>query len=480
MLERTALSTAATLLLAACASGPDYRPPTRVSAASFVNAPTPGGPVNAADANTLAAFWRGFGDPVLDNLVQAALQANLDLRIAQTRLTEARAVLLGAQADAMPDVSVEANATRSLAPAYSQPGATRSQRTGSVYTFSALMNWELDLFGRNARATESAAALVSAQELGVGSAQVAVVAALANGYLRLRGLQQRLVVAEESLLNQREALRVIEARLAVGRSSQFDVARSRNLVASTEATLPALQAQAARAVHGIATLTGQPVAQVTQALAERAPLPGLPITDLAGLPVGAPELLLRRRPDIQVAERQLAAATADVGVAAADRFPRLSLNGLLGLNSNRAGDLTSSGAGVYSLGASLSWAAFDFGRTRSRVDAAQARSDRSLLQYKQTVLTALEETENALSGYTRIAQEAAQWELAANSAQEAADIARKRLSAGTTDLLAVLDAERQALVSRDQWVQAQAGTATALVDVYRALGGGWTDAARRP
>jgi outer membrane protein, multidrug efflux system len=301
-----------------------------------------------------------------------------------------------------------------------------------------------------------------------------LVAALANDYLRLRGLQQRLVVAEESLLNLREALRVTEARLAAGRTTQFDVARARNLVASTAATLPALDAQAARAIHRIATLSAQPTAQVTQTLSERAPLPGLPFTDLARLPVGTPEWLLRRRPDIQVAERQLAAATADVGVAVADRFPRLSLSGLLGLNSNRVGDLLSSGAATYSIGASLTWAALDFGRTQSRVDAAQARSARSLLQYEQTVLTALEETENALSGFSRGAQQVAEWDVASRSAQEAAEIARKRFAAGSTDLLPVLDAERQALNSRDQWAQAQADTASALVDVYRALGGGWS------
>jgi outer membrane protein, multidrug efflux system len=487
-LVRTAQLSLMTLLLAGCVSGPDYKPPAARVSASFLNAPAPNGPLGTTDTAALAAsravsladFWRGFADPVLDSLVQAAVLANLDLRTAQTRLSEARALLLGTQAQSLPSVAVEANATRSLAPGYLQPGASRSQRTGTVYTPAALMNWELDLFGRNARAAESAAALVSAHELGVGAAQAVVVAAVARDYLNLRGLQQRLVVAEESLLNLREALRVTEARWAAGRSTPFDVARARNLVASTAATLPALQAQAARAMHRIATLGGQPAAQVAQALAQRAPLPGLPFTDLARLPVGTPELLLRRRPDIQVAERQLAAATADVGVAVADRFPRISLSGLLGLSSNRAGDLASSGAGIFTLGASLSWAAWDFGRTQSRVDAAQARSDRSLLQYEQTVLTALEETENALNGFTHSVQQATALEAASRSAQEAAEIARKRFAAGTIDLLPVLDAERQVLAARDRWMQAQADTATALVDVYRALGGGWTAAVQRP
>ncbi|MBC7939559.1 MAG: TolC family protein, partial [Chitinophagaceae bacterium] len=236
---------------------------------------------------------------------------------------------------------------------------------------------------------------------------------------------------------------------------------------------PALQAQAARTVHRLATLTGVPLAELTASLAPRRPLPGLPATDLAQLPLGAPEALLRRRPDIQVAERQLASATAEIGVAAAERFPRLSLSGLLGLNSNRAGDLSGGGAAVYTLGASLSWTALDFGRISARVQATEARAARSLLVYEQTVLTALEETENALSGYTRSAQQAAELTTAAQSAQEAAAIARVRFAAGSIDQLSVLDAERQLLAARDQLAQVEVGTATALVDVYRALGGGW-------
>jgi outer membrane protein, multidrug efflux system len=464
--------------VAGCASGPDYRAPALPMAASFVNAPALASPLQTADAATLANFWAQFGDPGLDRLVQTALQANLDVRIAQARLVEAQATLQGTQADALPSFGAQASATRSLAPEWQQPGASRSQRTGTVYSPAGIMNWELDLFGRNARASESAAALVSAQTLGVGGAQAAVVAAVARNYLNLRGLQQRLTFAEDSLINQRETLRLTEVRLAAGRGTQFDVARARNQVATTAATVPALHAQAAVAVHRLATLTSLPQADVTQSLAQRSPLPGLPVTDLARLPIGGPEALLRRRPDIQVAERQLAASSAEVGVAVADRFPRISLSGLLGLNSNRAGDLSSSGAGVYSLGASLSWTAFDFGRITARVQASEARTSRSLLVYEQTVLTALEETENALSGYTRSAQQAAELTTAARSAQEAATIARNRFAAGSIDQLSVLDVERQLLAARDQLAQVDTATAVALVDIYRALGGGWQSAAQ--
>ncbi len=471
--------------LTGCATGPDHQAPAVAVPSSFANAPSSGppsgpsaaGPAASPDEAALAAFWQQFQDPLLDRLMQQAWAANLDLRIAQARLAEARAALLGAQAEALPVVGLDAAATRSLSPQWQQPGASRSQRTTSVYAPSALMNWELDLFGRVQRSTESAAATVSAQELGIGSAQVALAGAVATNYLTLRGLQQRLAVAQDSLSNQQEALRLTQVRVDAGRGTAFDVARARNLVASTAAGIPALQLQTTRAVQRLATLTNQPGSTMAEALSTPQPLPGLPVSDLSLWPVGTPAELLRRRPDIRIAERQLAASSADVGVAMAERFPRLSLSGLLGLNSNRLGDLSSSGAAVASLGAALSWTAFDFGRTDARVQGAEARSQRSLLVYEQTVTTAIEEAENALSGYTRNAQQAVALREAARSAQQAADIARSRYAGGSIDQLALLDAERQLLSARDQLVATDTNTATALVEVYRALGGGWRVAA---
>ncbi len=460
---------AAAWLLAGCASGPDYKPHSATLPAGYAQAPAS----VAADEAALAAFWQQFGDPVLDRLMQQARTANLDVRIARERLVEAQAVLLGTVADARPSLGVQADATRSVAPEWQQPGRSRSERTGSVFAPSVVMNWELDLFGRNRRSSESAAALVSAQELGIGGAQVALAGAVATNYLSLRGLQQRLAVAQESLANQREALRLTEVRVAAGRGTALEVARARNLVAGTAATVPALQTQVQRTVQRLATLVSQPAPFVAAEVATLLPLPRLPAAELAQWPVGTPAELLRRRPDIRAAERQLAASHADIGVAMADRFPRVSLSGLLGLNSNRLGELASGGAAVASLGASLSWSAFDFGRTDARVGAARSRTERSLLVYEQTVLTALEEAENALGGYTRQAEQAAELLQAANAAQQAADLARKRYAVGGIDQLALLDAERQLLGARDQLTQADTATATALVEVYRALGGGW-------
>jgi multidrug efflux system outer membrane protein len=470
---RTATLIATIASLVGCAAGPDYQPPLTVTAPVFANAPQSARPMTSAEQVELTVFWRQFGDAVLDMLMQQAMQANLDVHIAQARLTEARAALLGSQAEAWPTIDLEALATTSLSSRPRSSAATRGERTSSIYAPSLLMNWELDLFGRVKRGSESAAATVSAQEMGIASAQVVLAGALATSYLTLRGTQQRLLVARESLANQREQLRLTEVRHAAGRGTQLDVARARNLVATTASTIPVLELQATRAVQRMATLTNQPAPRVEELVLGSRPLPSLPVTDLSHLPVGTPAALLRRRPDISIAERTLAAASADIGVAMAERFPRISLSGLLGLNANYVRDLSSGGTLAYLLGASLNWTALDFGRTASLVQSAESRWQRSLLVYEQTVLTALEETENALSGFTRNAQQAAELLAAARAAQEAADIARKRWAVGSIDQLALLDAERQVLSARDQLTLADTATATAIVEVYRALGGGW-------
>jgi multidrug efflux system outer membrane protein len=269
-------------------------------------------------------------------------------------------------------------------------------------------------------------------------------------------------------------LKLTGVRLDAGRGSQLDVVRARSLFDSTEASLPALHAAIERDAYRLATLTAQPPRTVLASLAMSQPLPSLPVTDLSALPLGTPEQLLRRRPDLVVAERQLAAATATIGVATADLFPRVSLTGLIGFASNRVAELGSSDSQQYSLGAGLTWPLLDFGRVRSRIGASQARADQSLANYEQTVATALEETEGALSQFTRSAQQSERLASSARNADEATRLSRIRFDAGSVDLLIVLDAERQALAARDALVQAQVGQAIGLVNVYRALGGGWT------
>ena len=476
-MRRRLFSTSAALLaalgLAACAVGPDYRAPIVPLDAGYLNAGASS--VNAAAPGAeIATFWRGFGDPTLSQLVERALAANGDVRIAQARLRESRALLEGARALQLPEVDATGGVRRSLIPEAQLPGASRSQRTTTVYDAGFAANWELDFFGRNRRASESAAAQVDASAAGVAAVGTSIAAEVARNYLELRGLQQRKQVVDESIANQRQTLRLTEARLDSGRGTRLDVSRSRSQLASTEATLPAIQAATDRTAYRLATLTAQsPRVVIEQLAAGSQTLPSLPVTDLGALPIGTPEQLLRRRPDLVQAERQLAAATADIGVATADLFPRVSLSGLIGLAGLNLGSLGNASSQQYALGASLTWPVLDFGRVRSRISAREARAEQALAGYEQSVALALEEAEGTLTQFTRDAQQRERLGAAAADAEDAFRLASLRFQAGSVDFLSVLDSQRQALLTRDALVQAEVAQATGLVAVYRALGGGW-------
>lgn len=477
MLEARFTTLAVATLLAGCAAvGPDHQSPSVALDAGFINAGATG-TNSQAPGEDIARFWRGFKDPRLDALMDRALAANTDVRLAQARLQEARALQGEADAASRPGVGIDASAERSVRPLTQQPGTSRSERTGNTYDASFVAAWELDFFGRVRRTREAAAAQVSASEAGLHAAHTALAAEVVRYYLELRGLQERLRVTEASLVNQRDSLRITEARFEAGRANQLDVAGARALVASTEAVLPALQTQLEATAFRLATLSAQPPRNVLADLAQPQPLPTLPVTDLATLPVGTPQQWLQRRPDVTAAERRLAAATAGIGIARAELYPSVSLSGLLGFNAPRLGDLLDSEGARYSLGLGLSWTPFDFGAIRSRIAASEARSQQALVQFEQTVALALEETEGAFSAFNRNGQRVQRLEQAARHADEAAQLARTRFEGGVTDFQAVLLAEREALGIREQLVQAQVGSASALVAVYRAIGGGWSPSA---
>jgi multidrug efflux system outer membrane protein len=440
--------------------------------AGFVNAGASG--VNTTPASTdLATFWRGFNDATLTALVERALVANGDVRLAQARLQEARASQGEADAAARPGLGITGDAKRAVRPITQQPNTSRNDRTSNTDDLSFIANWELDLFGRYRLGSEAAAARVDASQAGLQAAHTSVAAEVARNYLSLRGQQQRLRIALAALVNQRESLRITLARVDAGRGTPLETARASSLVAGTEATLPALQSAIEAAAFRLATLTARPPRALLAELAAEAPLPGLPVTDLAQLPLGTPEQWLLRRPDLIAAERELAAATASVGIARTDLFPRLTLSGLLGLNAASFSNLPKAESLVYSLGAGVTWTPFDLGSIRARIGGAQARAQQSLASYEQAVAVALEETEGAFSSYSRNAQRAEKQAVAAGHAREAARLARVRYGAGAADLTVVLDAEREVLSSEDLQMQAQTATATSLVSVYRALGGGW-------
>ncbi len=450
---------AAVLLAAGCASAPELprnRPPL---GADFANA-------SSTPAEPEAEFWRAFNDRELDALVNEALRANAQLRIASATLQEARALAGVADAQLGPSVGLNSNVGR-----IRERDAFGVVQNYTGYAVGFDVAWEADLFGRVRNDRRAAWADVLASEAQVRAAQVSVAAEVARNYFAFRGLQEQLRVATAALETQREALKLVQARQSVGRGTAFDTERARALVESTAATLPALEATLIATRYRLAVLSGRAPTALDAVLVEQKPLPALQAIELGQ--IGSPETLLRRRPDVAAAEQQVEAAAARVGVARSALFPRVTLGGTIGLNSTRFADLTDSVSFAYNLGASLAWSLIDFGRNRQLIAAASARGEAAVVSYENVVLTALEETEGALARYTRTQRQTERLYDAAQAAGKAAEIARARFDAGAVDFLAVLDAERERLSASDQLAQAQTAAATSVVAVYKALAGGW-------
>jgi multidrug efflux system outer membrane protein len=452
-----------TALLAGCAVGPNYKKPATPVAPQFAGAQ--GGPYSGADAQ--AKFWTEFGDETLNHLVDQALEANHDLRIALGRLVEARAIRREARFDLAPTVTAAGGYTKERFAAGDSPiGAPFNQR---FYDAGFDAFWELDFFGRVRRSVEAQSAEVQGAEAGLRDAQVSVTAEVARTYFELRGAQAQLAVARRNVDNQRETLKLTETRLEAGRSTELDTARAGSQLSTTLATIGPLEAQVARAVHRLAVLTGREPNALDDVLAPSRELPELPQISAVGDPAG----LLRRRPDIRVAERELAASTARVGVAVGDLFPKVTFNGSFTYAGTEPASLGSSASRGYVIGPAISWAAFDLGRVQARIAGSRARADVALAGYEQTVLRALEETENALVTHARTRESLKDAADAARQSLTAARIARTRYEGGLVDFLEVLDAERTQLAAEDRLAQSRTDAATSLIAVYKALGGGW-------
>jgi outer membrane protein, multidrug efflux system len=449
--------------LAGCAVGPNYAKPDSHVAAQFEGAKD--GAFSGGEAQ--AQFWTQFGDDTLDHLVADALGANHDLRIAQSRLMEARALHRQSEFDLAPTVTATGGYTREQFPAVDSP--TGTPLTTHFYDAGFDAFWELDLFGRVRRGVEARHAEVQGAEATLRDAQVSVTAEVARTYFELRGAQTQLAVAQKNVANQRETLKLTQARLDAGRGTQLDTARAGAQLSTTLATIGPLEAQVARAIHRLGVLTGREPNALNSLLAPARELPELPRIAAVGDPAG----LLRRRPDIRVAERGLAASTARVGLAIGDLFPKVTFNGSFNYTAVDAGDLGKSGTRGYVIGPAISWAAFDLGRVRAGIAGSRAQADASLAGYEQTVLRALEETENALITHARTRDALQNAADAAQQSLTAARIARARFEGGTADFLEVLDAERTQLAAEDRLAQVRTDAATSLIAVYKALGGGW-------
>lgn len=471
--RRALVLAALPLALAACTVGPDYVRPELPTPERFVRSEAPGGHVRALDeawrTDGRAEFWRGFGDPLLEVLVDEALAANHDLRIALARYDQANALLRGARFDRFPTLSASASAGDVRGSADQAPGLARAERDGEQYEVGLRAVWELDFFGRIRRGLEARRAETEASAADLAAVQVAIVGELTEAYMQLRGFQAQLRVAQDNARNQADTLALIDARAEAGRDAPFDVERARAQLESTRARIPSLEAAVAITGHRIAVLTGAEPGALVAELDQTRPLPLLPqlaVTD-------APGDLLRRRPDVAAAERRLHAATARIGVATADLFPRFTLGGLIGSRALDAGALFERDSETRAITLGIDGGFLDVGRVRARIAATDAAAAADLADYEGTVLRALEETENALVRVSRAERERVHLEHAAAASASAARTARVRFENGASNVLDVLDAERVRLLAEDALAQGHARNATAVVALYRTLAGGW-------
>jgi multidrug efflux system outer membrane protein len=457
------------LLLAGCTVGPDHVRPELATGERFLRAEA--AVANAPSASAEAAFWQRFEDPLLSAMVEDALRANHDLRIGLARLDQARALSRQSRFDLFPTVTAEAGASESRASAGQAPGVPRADRDTQSRDAAALLSWELDLFGRVRRGVQAQRADSDAVGADLAALQVSVVAELAQTYFDLRGRQAQLAVARGNAQNQRSSSELVATWLEAGRGTELDTARAQAQLESTLSSIPALEAEVAALMHRLAVLTGRTPEALVAHLETAQPLPVL----LDPIAAGAPADLLRRRPDIAAAEHRLEAATARIGVATADLFPRFTLGGLIGSQAASGGDLFERDSETRLVALGIDWSFLDIGRVRARLAAAEAGADEHLARYQQTVLRALEETETALARYQHARTERVHLEAAAAASARGAELARLRFEGGLVDFLQVLDAERARLESEDRLAQSQARTATALVAVYRAMAGGWPE-----
>lgn len=454
-------------IVAGCAVGPDYHQPKTQTPNAYT-----GEDSTYANAAPIAQFWTVFNDDTLDALIGYALQRNHDVRIALANLNQARAMRNETQFDLLPTVTVQAAHTKARISA--DQALDGAPHASTLNTGGIDAAWEIDLWGRVRREVESSSAAEQAVAADLRAAQVSVVAEVARNYFELRGAQLQYAVAQRNANNQRETLKIVEARLDAGRGTEFDTARAQAQLNTTLATLPALQATITNTMHRLSVLVGEQPNALSATLAPTIDLPALPRL----VNIGKPEDLLRRRPDINAAERRLAAATADIGVAKGDWFPRVSFTGEYGFAASaidRVGDAPSA---TYAYGPSIQWAALDFGHVNARVNQMKARAQGALAVYEQSVLRALEETENALVSYRETRKQLDYLQASANASARASALAHLRFENGSSDFLDVLEVQRTQLETDANFARARTDAATSLIALYKALGGGWEIAGR--
>jgi len=464
--RRTALAALA-LLLAGCTLGPDYVRPTLQVPDQYRGSAPQGSVADGSDS----AWWRLFGDPQLDALIDEALANNLDLVAAAARVDQFYGALGTTRAELFPQIGADLQGSRARASGATVSPAPAINPYNTVQA-SVLASWEIDLFGRTRRLTEAATAQLNASEAFRRGSVLSVVAAVVTGYVRLRDLDREVDVARDTLGLRRNSLALFERRFSGGVVSQVEVSQARSEYAAAARALPQLQQSVAQQENALSVLIGRNPGPIAR---------GRPINELALPPVppGLPSALIERRPDLVAAEQALVAANARIGAAKAAYFPTISLTGAFGAASRSLSDLSSGTARVWSYGADVSVPIFTAGAIAGQVQSAEGAQREALAQYRKAVQTGFRETEDALAGITgsRAARDAVQSQT--DALADYARLARRRYEGGYTSYLEVLDAERSLFSAQLELSQAQAEVLIQSTLLYKSLGGGWLDIADR-
>ncbi len=464
--------------LGGCAVGPDYHAPQMKLPDGFVAASVAQGVTGEGhEAVDPAKWWHALNDPKLDSLIERAVQANPSLEIALTRLQEARTFETVVAGRALPDLEASAGAgrgtgsdlTRGRVPSLltSASNAAGLQHITSVTGFDAA--WEIDLFGRVRREIEAARYDTQALAAARNAVLVTVVADVVRAYLDMRGLQTQQAVLGQNMGSARQSLDLVQARFDRGITNELDVTLARRQLATLEAQVAPLAAQISAAQYAIAALLGQFPEEMVTELAKPDLIPQVPERINGGIPLD----LMRRRPDILEAERLLAAATARIGVATANLFPRLALTAGAGTQAQGLGVTPASSRSIWSAGAGAIWPLLDFGALDALVNVADLRTHELLVNYRQTVLRAVQEVDTSISSYAAQQDRLRNLGEALAASQRAVSLASQRYDRGLTDYLNVIDAERQQYDLEEQYAAAQGAVGEHFVALYKGLGGGW-------
>ena len=448
-------------LLSGCVVGPDYQKPLLALPAAWSGSQS----TVSTRPPELAAWWQRLDDPLLNELIAEAVAGNLDVAASKARIREARASHRQSVGTLFPTASGSANATRNRS-------ASTSSGSGDTYSqfqagFDA--NWEIDLFGANRRAVEAARYGMDAAEEELRATLLTLIGDVAAYYVDARGYQARIGLARRTAASQNESAALTRTRLEAGAASAVDVANAEGQAASTAATIPELESIYAQTVHRLSVLTGRPPAALTERLRKHAPIPRpkLPI------PTGIPADILLTRPDVRMAERQYAQATAKIGQAEAARYPSVSLTGNIATSGLKLGDLGKSSSISWAFGPTLTVPIFNAGQLAAAVEVARAQRDQYFIAYRASVLTALEDVENAI---VALAQERIRNGRLGSSVQryrEAATLSRSLYEAGSASFLDLLTAERSLYSAEDSLIQSRVSITTSYIALNKALGGGW-------